>query len=229
VAIPLGGLLVLFLALFLPRRVVLRRWRRAISWYGMIIIYVLPFPWIKVQYKDFSEKDKEQGPFIFVCNHRSASDPFLMACLPYECIQIVNVWPFKLPVLGICAKKAGYLSVKEMPFEMFLSKMKKLIEEGVNVIAFPEGTRSNSPKTGPFTSSIFRAAIETKASIVPLCISGNENKPAKGSLVLKPGVIKIHKLPALTWNEYQDMPPFILKNRVREIIQDELIKMDKCI
>ncbi len=227
IAIPPVVLLALLGSLILPKRLVLKRWRRAISWYGWVIIYVLPFPFIKVQYKDLARGDNEKGPFIFICNHRAASDAFLMACLPFECIQIVNTWPFKLPVFGIGAKVAGYLSVKEMPIDIFLLKMKKLIGEGVNVISFPEGTRSDGKDIGQFYSSIFRAAIETKCSIVPYCISGNENKPPKGSFALNPGIIKIHKLSALRWNDYRDMNPFILKNRVREIMKNELARMDQ--
>ncbi len=227
IAIPSVVLLVSLGALVFPRRVILKIWRRAIGWYGRIIIYVLPFPFIKVQYEDFGRNDNRVGPFIFICNHRSASDAFLMACLPFEGIQIVNTWPFKLPVLGLGAKVAGYLSVKEMSIDVFLLKMKKLIGEGVNVVSFPEGTRSDSKEPGQFYSSIFRAAIETKCSIVPFCISGNENKPAKGSFVLNPGTIKIHKLLALHWNDYKDMNSFVLKNRVREIMRNELIKMDQ--
>ncbi|MDP8266454.1 MAG: lysophospholipid acyltransferase family protein [Candidatus Aceula meridiana] len=227
IAIPPVVLLALLGSLIFPRRVVLKRWRRAISWYGKIVICVLPFPFIKVQYKDFGRDDNREGPFIFICNHRAASDAFLMACLPFECIQIVNTWPFKLPIFGIGAKMAGYLSVKEMPIDVFLLRMKKLIGEGVNVISFPEGTRSEGKEMGQFYSSIFRAAIETKCSIVPYCISGNENKPPKGSSALNPGIIKIHKLPALRWNDYKDLNSFVLKNRVREIMRNELIKMDQ--
>ncbi len=225
-SIPLMALLGLLSSLVFSKRVVLRRWRKAISWYGKIVIYFLPFPFVRVKYDDLSNR-KEKGPFIIICNHRAASDPFLMACLPYEeCIQIVNIWPFKIPLIGWGAKMAGYLSVKEMPFENFLQKTTKLIEEKVNIISFPEGTRSNGKEMKQFYSSIFRVAIKNKCSIVPLCISGNEKIPAKGTGILQPGIIKLRRLPALRWEDYKDCSPFILKNRVRDIIKKELEQMD---
>jgi 1-acyl-sn-glycerol-3-phosphate acyltransferase len=226
VYIPVVTILFIFLSLIVSRRVLMRRIRRAISFYGSVIIHALPFPFVRVKYEDLSSGE-EKGPFIIVCNHRAASDPFLMACLPYECIQVVNIWPFKLPVFGWGAKVAGYLSVKEMPYEEFLQKTSKLISEGVNIISFPEGTRSTEKEMKQFYSSIFRVAIANKCSIVPFCITGNEKIPPRGTGVLQPGRIKLKRLPSIKWEDYQGCSPFILKNRVRSILQEELAKMDK--
>ena len=121
VCLLLLGSFIIILALFLPQRIVMKRLRRAISWYGAVEIKILPWPLVRLSYKDFSQNDPH-GPYLFVCNHRSASDPFLMGALPYEMIQVVNIWPFRLPILGIVAKIAGYLSVRELSFEVFLAK-----------------------------------------------------------------------------------------------------------
>ncbi|MCD4781857.1 MAG: 1-acyl-sn-glycerol-3-phosphate acyltransferase [Candidatus Omnitrophica bacterium] len=224
--IPLMIVILVLFALVIPERIVLRRIRRAISFYGKIIIHIFTFPFIRVKYEDRSSGD-EKGPFIIVCNHRSASDAFLMACLPYECVQVVNIWPFKLPLLGWCAKMAGYLSVNEMSGEDFRKKTGKLLEEGVNIISFPEGTRSNSRQMKQFYSSIFRVAIKNKCAIVPLCISGNEQIPARGSGILQPGIIKLRRLAALNWENYKNCSPFILKNKVKDILKTELEQMDE--
>jgi 1-acyl-sn-glycerol-3-phosphate acyltransferase len=79
---------------------------------------------------------------------------------------------------------------------------------------------------GNFHGSAFRLALKSKAAIVPLCISGNENIPPKGSLLLRPGTIRVRRLPAITWAEYKDMNVFSLKNMVREIISKELQLME---
>ncbi|VAX36103.1 hypothetical protein MNBD_UNCLBAC01-995 [hydrothermal vent metagenome] len=225
VIIIVGVILFSLAFLIFSKRTILRRFRRTISWYGKIVVYVLPFPFVKIVYKDFWKK-KETGPFIFICNHRSAVDPFLFAFLPYECIQVVNIWPFKLPFFGFFAKRAGYLSVKELSHEDFSKEVSKLLEEGVNIISFPEGTRATHKKLGQFYSSIFRVAYETQCSIVPVCFTGNEKVMAKGTSILRPGVIKIHKLPPLHWNDYKDLTPFTLKKKVRGIIEKETVRMD---
>lgn len=225
VLIPALSLLVCLAAPFASRRRTVSRFRRGITWYGRLVIRVCPFPFVRVQYQDLGERELPGG-CLFVCNHRSASDPFLMACLPYECIQIVNVWPFRLPVLGIYAKWAGYLSVNEMPVEAFYEEAGKLLRDGVSVISFPEGTRSGGREMGQFRGAVFRLALRNRVPIVPVCISGNEDIPHKGSPWLSPGVVRVHKLPALAWDAYRELSPFQLKNKVRDVIAGHLAKME---
>ena len=220
------GSLIIILALFLPKRKIFRFLRQAIRWYGAVIIRILPFPLIRLDCKNYGFNDPP-GPYLIVCNHRAASDPFLMAVFPYEAVQVVNIWPFRLPALGIIAKIAGYLSVREIPYAEFAAKTHKLISEGVSIVAFPEGTRSRDKSVGQFHSAIFRTALDTHAAIVPVCIAGNENVPPIGSGFLQPSLVRIHRLPALTWNEYGTFSAFKLKNYVRDMIAKEVEIMDK--
>jgi 1-acyl-sn-glycerol-3-phosphate acyltransferase len=224
VVIPVLAVLVAFWQPFHSRRSTMRRVRRAISFYGRIVT-LLPWPAIRVRYEDHGGNNTP-GPYIFVANHRSASDAFLMCVLPHEAVQVVNTWPFRIPVLGLFAKVAGYLNVKNMPPEEFMAKAGKLCREGVCLIFFPEGTRSGGRTMGNFHGSAFRLALQEKAAIVPLCITGNEKIPPKGSLLFHPGTIRVRRLPALRWEEFRDQSAFALKNRVRETIQSELGRME---
>jgi 1-acyl-sn-glycerol-3-phosphate acyltransferase len=219
------GILISLSVIILPKRKILKFIRLAIRWYGAVIIRLLPWPLVRLDYKNFGSATAKP-PFIFVCNHRSASDPFLMAVFPYEIVQVVNIWPFRLPALGIIAKIAGYLSIRQMPYEEFAAKTAALIKDGVSIAAFPEGTRSRDKSVGQFHSAIFRTAIETGAAIIPVCITGNENVPPIGSGFLRPGLIKIHRLPAITKEAYRDFSPYKLKNYVREMIAKEVLLMD---
>ncbi len=209
---------------FSSHRRTMKRFRRAISWYGRIIT-AIPYPFIRLRYEDHA-RDVRGGPFIFVSNHRAASDAFLMCVLPHECVQIVNIWPFRIPVLGLYARFSGYLNIRMMSHEQFMEKATKLLSEEVSIIFFPEGTRSADRKMGSFHGAAFRLALETKAAVVPLCITGNENIPPKGSLLLRPGAIRVRRLPAITWEEYKDLNAFAFKNRVWHIIDHELSVME---
>jgi 1-acyl-sn-glycerol-3-phosphate acyltransferase len=202
----------------------MKRFRRAINWYGMAIISS-PYPFIKLRYENLG-KDEPGKPYIIVCNHRSASDAFLMGILPHELVQIVNVWPFRIPVLGAYAKLAGYLNIRMIPTDEFLQSASNLLKDGVSIVFFPEGTRSTSGKLGSFHGSAFRLALQSKAAIVPLCITGSETIPPKGSPLLHPGIIKIRRLPAIEWDEYKHLTAFALKNRVWKIIDNELSTME---
>jgi len=227
VSIPVLTFYICFLAIFSTWRRTMKRFRITIGWWALGIIKIILLPVARIQYKNRDEISIS-GPYIFVCNHRSFSDGFLLAlpCMPQECIQIVNTWPFKIPVIGLIAKLAGYLSIKEMPFDEFSRRACELLRQGVSIVAFPEGTRSRNKKIGQFHSSIFRIALQAQCPIVPICISGNENIPPRGSLLLHQGIIKMRKLPGLEWEQYKDLGPFKLKNKVRDIIASELATME---
>jgi 1-acyl-sn-glycerol-3-phosphate acyltransferase len=193
--------------------------RRSISHYGAAVIHC-GWPLIRVRFVDYAPQEKP--PFVFVANHRSSSDAFLMAVLPFEVVQILNIWPSKLPFVNCFSRLAGYLRVREMPFEQFIEAGSKLLAEGVSIIAFPEGTRSGSCKMGQFHGSAFRLAQHVGAKICPLAISGNEHIPPRGSLVMHPGRIVISKLPSLTCEQYKDLNAYRLKTRAREMIRNHL-------
>jgi 1-acyl-sn-glycerol-3-phosphate acyltransferase len=219
IAIPVMSLIVSSLVPFIGFRLAMKKFRRTISHYGWVIINILPLGLIRIDYKDLDDGDKK-SPFIFVANHRSASDPFLMACLPYECIQVVNTWPFRLPILGKFASWAGYLSVKELSFDEFKARASKLLSQGVSIIAFPEGTRSGSKQMGQFHGAIFRVAIETNTPVVPISIIGNQNTPLKGSFLVQPSVIKIRRLKTVRAQDYNGWSAFKLKNYVRGVLSE---------
>ncbi len=215
-----------FVFLFLSRRRILKQLRRIISWYGWIAVRILPCPLIRIEFKDL-ERDDAVGARLFICNHRSLSDAWLMGLLPGEFVQIAKGYVFRIPVLGIVAQWAGYLSVNEMPFKEFSRKVCRLLETGVSVVSFPEGTRSGSREIGQFHSGIFRVVLLARCPIVPLCITGTEKIPAQGSLLLRPGTIRVHKLPALHWEEYGELSAYELKNRIRNVIASYLDVLDR--
>ncbi|MCF8044640.1 MAG: 1-acyl-sn-glycerol-3-phosphate acyltransferase [Desulfarculaceae bacterium] len=215
-----GWLFLVAVRIFRPRRVVLKLLRRLIVWYGKAVIFGLGLIVGRVRFIDSSRGRRTEDPCVYVVNHRAASDAFLMAVLPGEFVQVVNIWPFKLPILGVCAKLAGYISVREMPFDQFLELTGKLAEQNVSIVSFPEGTRSGSSRIGHFHSGVFRAAVATGLSVVPVCILGSEDKPGRGSLLIRPGEIHVHMLPVIHPSEYQGMSAFAFKNRVRQTMQD---------
>lgn len=222
--IPVLTLLVACMRPFLSHRVTMKRFRRAIAWYGRLIIS-LPFPFIRYHYEAQAGSAPGQ-PYIFVCNHRSASDPFLMSLIPEELVQIANIWPFRLPVLGIYARFSGYLNIRMMPSDEFMATAGRLLREGVSIVFFPEGTRSPTGAMGSFHGAAFRLALETGTPIVPVCIVGNGEMPPKGSSLLAPGRVLVRRLPAVNRGDSQELTAFALKNRIWKLMDGELAAME---
>jgi 1-acyl-sn-glycerol-3-phosphate acyltransferase len=205
---------VILVRLIAGKRMTQKCLRHIILWYGYVVVCCFTFPFVKIEYKDY-EDGKKIGPCVYVSNHRSFSDGFLLAHLNVEGVQVVNIWPFRIPVLGFMARLAGYLSINEMTFEEFSQKACELLGQGVSIGAFPEGSRSGNKTLMSFHGSAFRVALMARCPIVPVCITG-----------LNPGLVKIHKLPALSWEDYQALTPFSLKNKIRDMIQREIEMME---
>lgn len=213
------GIILIFIHILGSKTLAQKTLRFLALYYGKIIIFGFARILVKVKFIDSSEGKPADIPCVYVVNHRSASDAFLMGVLQCEFVQIVNLWPFKIPILGLCARLAGYLSIRSMSFNDFSKECKLLFLDNISIIGFPEGTRSLSSQMGQFHSSLFRVAKENKLKIVPLCILGNEDKPLRGSLIINPGNIEIHQLPAIDHNEYENFSSFELKNYTRDKMQ----------
>ena len=192
---------------------------------GKCVIYIAMRPFVKIKYTDAA--GGIDVPAIYVCNHRSGSDAFLMAAFDKEAIQIVNGWPMKLPVFGFNARRCGYIDATKAGMEDFAGSFHRCMEEGVSILVFPEGHRSQSRAMGTFHSGVFHMAMELGIPIYPCCITGNENFPDRHFRFHPTRCIHIKRLPPLMPEDFANMPSaFVLKRKVHQIITAETALMD---
>jgi len=212
-------------AVLLSHRTALRLTRCFIRWYG-ILSSALAFPWIRIEVENRSNVPTGD-PCMFIANHQSIADIFLMARLPkQECVFISNRWPFRIPVLGLIARVAGYLSIQTMKPADLCDKAAKLFSGGVSIISFPEGTRTRTGALGAFHTTVFKVALHCGVPIVPVCIAGNREIMGPGSRTIRPGTARMHILPAISPAAYKGITPHQLKRNTRELIACELALME---
>lgn len=220
------ALIVYLFALVSPKRLSGHIMRYVILYYGQTMIHIAIRPFISIKYEDKADGDTRAGIYVF--NHRSASDPFLMSIFGIEAIQIVNGWPMRLPFFGHFARSCEYIDSTKLDYEIAKEHISSLISRGVSVMAFPEGTRSDGRVMNKFHSGIFKLAMDAGALIYPCAIVGNEYLPDRKFRFPRCGKIMIRRLKAIELDEINQCPTaFALKNRVRKIIQAETEKMDK--
>lgn len=137
-----------------------------------------------------------EPPCIFMCNHQSALDIYaLLAYLPLSFRWIAKRQLFYIPFFGWAMKKAGYISLdRENPREALraIEDAAGKIREGMNIIIFPEGTRSRDGVLLPFKKGVFSLALRAGVPLIPVGIYGTCHLQPKGSFIpLKKGVIYI--------------------------------------
>jgi len=131
----------------------------------------------------------QNPPYIFMCNHQSALDIFsLLSSLPLSFRWIAKRELFFIPFFGWAIKRAGYISLdRKNPREALkaIEEAATRIREGLNIIIFPEGTRSKDGKLLPFKKGGFSLAVRSGVPIVPVGIQGTYRLQPKGSFIPK--------------------------------------------
>lgn len=133
---------------------------------------------------------------IFMSNHVSNLDPpALIPRIPGRTSAFMKRSLMKLPILGIGFRQGEFIPVdrtgsKEGAQES-IAAARLLLEKGVHITTFVEGTRSNDGRLLPFKKGPFYLAMQTGAPCVPVSIWGTETMMAKGSLRIRPGVAHV--------------------------------------
>jgi len=134
-------------------------------------------------------------PQIFASNHQGAFDILaLQAFIPIQFRWVAKRSLFKIPIIGWSMSLAGYVSMdRERAGSAYKSieTAAEKVRNGICVLIFPEGTRSATGELLPFKRGGFLLAIKSGAPVVPLSIQGSTDIMRRGSLLIRPGLIKI--------------------------------------
>jgi 1-acyl-sn-glycerol-3-phosphate acyltransferase len=147
-------------------------------------------------------------PSIFMSNHVSNLDPpIMLPFLPFRTAFFIKRSLLKIPVVGYGMRLAGFIPVdRDGRLESARESVQaanKVLDSGVNISTFPEGTRSRNGKLLPFKKGPFYLAMESKAPIIPISIWGSEHMMTKGSLRIKPGTAHLTFHPPLYPQQFE--------------------------
>jgi 1-acyl-sn-glycerol-3-phosphate acyltransferase len=160
-------------------------------------------------------------PYLFVSNHKSMADVFLLCLLPWEMKFLSKESVFRIPLLGWQMRTAGDIAVERGDKESArnaLEEMRQRLLQKSSVVVFPEGTRSADGSLAPFREGAFRLAIETGVDIVPLAVRGTETALPKHSLVFRKTTASVTVLPPISTAGLTAADAPRLAERVREEI-----------
>ncbi len=133
---------------------------------------------------------------IFMANHISNLDPpALIPRIPGRTSAFLKRSLMKIPVLGYGLKLGEFVPVDrdgrvESAVES-VAAARRVLDKGVHITTFVEGTRSRDGRLLPFKKGPFYLAMEAGAPCVPISIHGTETMMAKGSLRVRPGTAHI--------------------------------------
>ena len=141
-------------------------------------------------------------PCVFLCNHVSNLDPpVLLPALPGQCSVLLKKELMSIPILGYAMRMAKFVPVergsrREAARES-VDAAAAALADGLNIVIFPEGTRSPNGRLGRFKKGPFYLAVQTGAPIVPVVLTGTASMMPKGTVKITPGLATIRMLPAI--------------------------------
>jgi len=141
-----------------------------------------------------------EGRVLIVANHRSFLDPFLIGTLlpagrPLNFMGKAEL--FARPRAGWYVSRCGCFPVRRGESDpAALETARRVLTGGGVLVIFPEGTRLRAGGLGTPKRGAFRMAIETGATVVPVCVLGAENV-RRAKVVVRPVHCQVHAAAAI--------------------------------
>lgn len=144
---------------------------------------------------------------IFMANHVSNLDPpALLSRIPGRTSAFIKRSLTGIPVFGYALKLGEFVPVdrdrRVESAQEGVAAARRVLEKGLHITTFVEGTRSPDGRMLPFKKGPFYLAMETGAPCVPVSIHGTETMMAKGSLRIRRGAAHIAFHPPVYPRDY---------------------------
>jgi 1-acyl-sn-glycerol-3-phosphate acyltransferase len=146
--------------------------------------------------------------YIYMCNHVSNLDPPLVVpSIPKRSAVLVKKELFRIPLLGKAMRMASFVPVDRSNRDAAIASIQRaseVLHSGVNIIVFPEGTRSSDGKLLPFKKGPFHMAMESGVAVVPMTIYGTETMMPKKTWKITKGTATLVFHPPMKPTDFAD-------------------------
>lgn len=142
-----------------------------------------------------SNNIKKGETFIFASNHSSLFDiPILFKGLSPELRIIYKKELEKIPIFGYQLRKSPFIAVERNDPRKSMQSLNEAVEQiknNINILLFPEGTRSPDGKVAPFKRGAFLLASKSGKPIIPITVIGSSAIMPKGTFHFEPQDVTI--------------------------------------
>ncbi len=141
--------------------------------------------------------------YVVVCNHNSFMDvPVTSPGIPGGNKTIAKIEMARIPLFGLIYKRGSVLVDRKSEESRLKSYtyMKRVLEMGLHMCIYPEGTRNKTNKPlKEFKDGAFRLAIETGKPVIPAVLFNTKKVlPQHKAFYFWPSTIEMHFLDPVT-------------------------------
>ncbi len=168
------------------------------------------------------EKIVKGKSYIIISNHQSEYDILaIVTTLGIQFRWIIKKELLNVPLFGYALYKSRNIFIDRGQGEAAMKSIRQgmvRLPEGISLMFFAEGTRSEDGAIQPFKKGGFVMAIENGIPVLPVTVNGSRKVLPKKSLVFHPGPIEVVvsdpiETTGLNMGNLQD-----LMDRTREVI-----------
>lgn len=145
-------------------------------------------------------------PAVFLFNHQSGIDPLLLCkMLRRDMVGIAKQELRNNPLVGPVFALSGTVFIDRFNRERAIEALQPAIEtlrEGISIVIAPEGTRSPTPKLGPFKKGAFHLAMAARVPIVPIVFRNSLDALPKHGVVIRQATIEAVVLPPIETDDW---------------------------
>lgn len=139
-------------------------------------------------------------PAIFASKHQSALETFMFHLLINKPVFILKKELLDIPVFGFYLKKMGMIAIDRdggmKSLKLLLKQVQDKINQGYNIIIFPEGTRTVPGEDSEYNPGVIALYNLKIAPVIPVAINTGIYWP-KNSFYKKQGNFTIKFLPSI--------------------------------
>jgi 1-acyl-sn-glycerol-3-phosphate acyltransferase len=137
----------------------------------------------------------ETSPAILLVKHQSTYETFLMpAIMPHPLAYVFKKELLYVPFFGWSIGSLDMIHIdrsqRAKAFAKVVEQGQALLDRGVWVIMFPEGTRIPRGERGSYKTGGTRLAIATGAPVIPIAVTSAKCWPRK-AFIKQPGVVDV--------------------------------------
>ncbi len=135
------------------------------------------------------------SPAILLVKHQSTLETFLMPVLmPRPLAYVFKKELLQVPFFGWAIGRLDMIHIdrgqRAQAFRRVAEQGRKLLDRGIWVIMFPEGTRVARGARGTYRSGGTRLAVDTGAPVIPVAVSSAKCWPRR-AFIKFPGVVDV--------------------------------------
>jgi putative phosphoserine phosphatase/1-acylglycerol-3-phosphate O-acyltransferase len=147
-------------------------------------------------------------PAVFVFNHQSNIDPIVvMKLVRHGVTGVAKAEAKKIPLFGPLFQLGGVAFVERgnsgQAREALRPAVAKIIDDRLSLLISPEGTRSRTPRLGPFKKGAFHIAMQAGVPMVPIVLRGAGEVLRRGDRTIRHGAVEAVVLPPVDTTDWR--------------------------